>query len=291
MRQLKISKSITNRSTKAVDSYLSEISTIGLISKEREVELAKRIKQGDNSALLELVNSNLRFVVSVSKQYQNRGVPLLDLINEGNLGLITAAKRFDETKGFKFISFAVWWIRQAVLESISENGRLIRVPLNKIGLQNKFLTAHSKLEQKLGRYPHDFEVMEEMGLKEKEIKDLLLSMGKVQSYDAPISNDENSDSLLGLLVDSDKDINAPDEHMAMKESSKLDIQRCLSDLPVLEKTILEKYFGLTGKREKTLDEIASEMDYSSERIRQIKEKGLRKLRAFKRARLLQKYLN
>lgn len=290
MRQLKITKSLTNRSTKAVDTYFSEISKIGMITQEQEIELAKKIKQGDEVALMKLVSSNLRFVVSVSKQYQNRGIPLLDLINDGNLGLITAARRFDETKGFKFISFAVWWIRQAVLESISEHGRLIRVPLNKIGLQNKFLTAHSKLEQVLGRHPSDFEVMEEMGLKEKEIKDLLLSMGKIQSYDAPISNDEDSDSLLGVLKVHGNE-NSPDEQLSLTESMKFDIQRCINDLSDLESVVLKKYFGLNNTREMTLSEIATEMDYSSERIRQIKERGIRKMRVLNRARLLQKYLN
>lgn len=291
MRQLKISQSVTNRSTKAVDNYLSDISKLGMITQEREIELAKKIREGDEEALRELVHSNLRFVVSVSKQYQNRGVDLLDLINEGNLGLIKAAKRFDETRGFKFISFAVWWIRQAILEAISNNGRSIRIPLNKIGLQKKFLTSHSKLEQKLGRQPHDEEIMADMNISKKEVQDILVSLNRVQSYDAPMSDDENSGSLLDLVVNSDSDTNAPDEPLMMKESITLDINRSFASLKPLEKKVLEKYFGLNSSKQMSLSEIAFEMEYSTERVRQIKESGLRRLRALGRARLLRKYLN
>lgn len=291
MRQLKVTKSLTERSTKAVDRYLTDISKIPMISKEREIELAIKIKKGDEKALIELVSSNLRFVVSVSKQYQNRGVDLIDLINEGNIGLITAAKKFDETRGFKFISFAVWWIRQAVLESISNTGRLIRVPLNKIGLQKKFLTSHSVLEQRFNRQPSDVEVMEEMGINEKEKKDLSLSMGKIQSYDAPLSEDENSESLLDVIRHSDEDCISPDSTLIMTESVKLDIKRSLSTLNNTERIVLEKYFGLIDGKEMTLSEIASEIGYSSEGVRVIKEKALRQMRMFKRAILLKKYLN
>lgn len=291
MRQLKITQSVTNRSTRAVDNYLSDISKIGMISKEREVELAKKIKQGDEEALIELVHSNLRFVVSVSKQYQNRGMDLLDLISEGNIGLIKAARRFDETKGFKFISFAVWWIRQAVLESISNNGRLIRVPLNKVGLQKKFLTSHTKLEQQLGRLPSDEEIMENMGLNKKEINDLLSSMGKIQSYDAPMTNDENSESLLEVLRDVDSDANAPDKPLVTTESMKLDLKRSFYNLKNNEKIILEKYFGLNDSKEMSMSEIATEMEYTVEGVRQIKEKALRQLRSFSRVKLLRKYLS
>lgn len=291
MRQLKITQSVTNRSTKAVDKYLADISRIGMVDKEREVELAIKIKQGDQKALDELVYSNLRFVVSVSKQYQNRGVDLIDLINDGNLGLIKAAKRFDETKGFKFISYAVWWVRQSILESVSNNGRLIRVPLNKIGLQNKFLKSYSKLEQELGRQPEDEEVMIEMGIEAKEMQELLQNMCRIHSYNAPISNEtESSESLLDIMKNPDDAECSPDKHL-VSESMKLDIKRCLDSLNLPERTVIEKYFGLNGVREMTLSEIGEEMNKTSERIRQIKEKGMRQLRVFKKPKLLKKYLN
>jgi RNA polymerase primary sigma factor len=291
MRQLKISQSVTNRSTKAVDNYLSDISKIGMISQDREIELAIRIRGGDEKALVELVHSNLRFVVSVSKQYQNRGVDLLDLINDGNLGLIKAAQRFDETKGFKFISYAVWWIRQSVLESIANNGRLIRVPLNKLGLQKKFLTSHSKLEQKLGRLPNDEEVMEDMGLSNAEIRDLMATMNRVQSYDAPMSENENSGSLLDVTLGLDSDTNSPDEPLVTLESIKIDLERVMVTLTPRERDVLKMYFGIGHSQILTLDEIADKFELTRERVRQIKEKSIRKLRVHSRAELMRKYLN
>ncbi len=291
MRQLKIQQSVTNRNTKAVDNYLSDISKIGMISQEREIELAKKIREGDDNALVELVHSNLRFVVSVSKQYQNRGVDLLDLINEGNVGLIKAAKKFDETRGFKFISFAVWWIRQSILESISNNGKLIRIPLNKLGLQKKFLTSHSQLEQKLGRLPNDEEIMEDMGISKGEIRDLMLTMNRMQSYDAPMSEDENAGSLLDITRGSDSDIDSPDEPLLTTESIKIDLERVMFTLTERERDVLKMYFGIEYTQMYTLDEIADKFELTRERVRQVKEKAVKKLRVHSRSKLLKKYLN
>lgn len=291
MRQLKITQSVTNRSTKAVDKYLNDISKIELISQEREVELAKQIKSGSTEALQELVYSNLRFVVSVSKQYQNRGVDLLDLINEGNLGLIKAAKKFDETRGFKFISFAVWWIRQSILECIANNGRIIRIPLNKLGLQKKFLTSHSKLEQKLGRQPNDEEVMEDMGLSDKEVRDLMATMNKVQSYDMAMSDDDNSGSVLDVLVDANEDMASPDESLVLNESLRIDTKRALLSLTEREREIVKMFFGIEYPQALTLDEISIKINLTRERVRQIKEKAVRRMRGYGRAQLLKKYLN
>ena len=291
MRQLKITQSVTNRTSKAVEKYLSDISKLPLITSEREIELAPRIREGDEKALQELVNANLRFVVSVAKQYQNRGIDLPDLINEGNLGLMKAAKNFDETRGFKFISFAVWWIRQRILQTIADNGRMIRIPLNKIGLQNKFLKSHSLLEQKLGRQPSDEEVMEEMGISEKEISDLMQTMKKVQSYDAELTDDEGSASLLDVLKPSEGDIDSPDEPLMVTESIKIDIERALSTIKNNERLIIELFFGLNGNRTHSLEEIGEKFELTRERVRQIKESGVRRLRIHSRSNLLRKYLN
>lgn len=290
MRQLKITKSITDRSTKAVEKYLTDIAKIELITQEREIELAKLIKDGDQAALEELVHANLRFVVSVSKQYQNRGVSLPDLISEGNIGLIKAARKFDETRGFKFISFAVWWVRQAILESIAQSGRLIRIPLNKIGLQNKFLTAYSKLEQRLERQPTDSEVMEEMGVDEKEIKDLSFVLNKVQSYDVPISEDDGAGTLLDLLTHSNKEHSSPDKPL-MNESLQEDISRAVATLTDREQQVIKMFFGMGYSQEYTLDEIGMKLELTRERARQIKEKAVRRLRTHGRSTLLRKYLN
>lgn len=290
MRQLKITQSVTNRDTKAFEKYLTDIARLDLITQEREIELAKLIREGDEKALEELVHANLRFVVSVAKQYQNRGVTLLDLINEGNVGLIKAAKKFDETRGFKFISFAVWWIRQSILEAIANTGRLIRVPLNKIGLQKKFLTSFSKLEQHLGRIPTDEEIMVDMGVSEKEIREISFVLNKIQSYDAPISDDDASGSLLDILESSEGDNNSPDEPLVVVESMKTDINRTLNTLKQSERTIIEKFFGVNGHKPMSMTEIALEMDCTAERVRQIKEKALRRLRIHSRSGLLQKYL-
>lgn len=292
MRQLKISQSVTNRSSLAVEKYLSDISKIPMINQEREIELAIKIREGDEKALEELVHANLRFVVSVAKQYQNRGIDLQDLINEGNLGLIKAAKKFDETRGFKFISFAVWWIRQSILQNIADNGRTIRIPLNKIGLQNKFVKAFSKLEQKLGRQPIDEEVMDDMGLSSKEINDLMQTMKKVQSYDSEITDQEGGPTLLDILKPSDdSDIHSPDKPLVMTESIKIDIERILATLNSNEREIIELFFGLNGKVPISLTEIGYKFELSAERVRQIKEKAIRRFRIHNRSKLLKKYLN
>ncbi|HUS49427.1 MAG TPA: RNA polymerase sigma factor RpoD/SigA [Candidatus Paceibacterota bacterium] len=290
MKQLKIVKSITNRSDLSVEKYLYDISKIPLITSEREIELAKLIKNGDKNALNELVNSNLRFVVSVAKQYQNRGVDFKDLINDGNLGLIKAAERFDETRGFKFISFAVWWVRQSILDSIANNGRLIRVPLNKIGLQNKFLKVVSVLEQELQRPPSDEEIMEKMELEAKELNALTAAMGRVQSYDVPISSSDGTLTVMDVLISDDNIENSPDISL-MNESIKSDINRILETLHPREKNIVESFFGLNGKPTMSLIEIAELYEYSPERVRQIKETALRRFRVLNKAKLLKKYLN
>ena len=290
MRQLKITQSLTGRNSKAVESYLRDISKIELINQEEEVSLAKKIKQGDEEALQKMVRANLRFVISVSKQYQNRGTDLLDLINEGNLGLIKAAKKFDETRGFKFISFAVWWVRQSILESLSNNGRLIRVPLNKIGLQNKFLTSHSKLEQKFGRQPSDEEIMEEMDIDKSEMTELLAIMSRIQSYDAPVSsNEENSQSMLELMSNFEDDTYSPDKPLVTTESMKIDLERVMSKLTLREQEVLKSYFGIGIPEPLTLDEISAMIDLTSERVRQIKERAIRRLRVYGRANILGKY--
>jgi RNA polymerase primary sigma factor len=291
MRQLKITASVTNRSSKAIEKYFNDISKIPLISNEREIELAPKIRAGDEDALQELVSANLRFVVSCAKQYQNRGVDLQDLINEGNLGLIKAAKRFDETRGFKFISFAVWWIRQSILLCIAESGRMIRLPGNKVGLQNRYLKEHSKLEQKLGRQPTDEEIMEAMEISNKQMVDLMETMSRVQSFDAFLNDDENSLTLIDVLQPLDGDTNSPDKPLMLTESIQIDIERILSHLTPTERGVMEMFFGLSGKTQMTLDEIATVYDCTSERIRQIKEKCVRKLRTYSRAAILKKYLN
>jgi len=291
MRQLKITKSITHRTTLAVEKYLNDISRIPLITHDREIELAKLIREGDKSALDELIRSNLRFVVSVSKQYQNRGVDLIDLINEGNLGLIKAAQRFDETRGFKFISYAVWWVRQSILDAVANNSRLIRVPLNKIGLQNKFLKVFSALEQELQRTPSDEEIMEKMELDFKELNSLLCVMGRIQSYDAPIMNNEGSSaSVIDVLIPENIKENSPDFSL-INESIKFDINRVLETLHPREKNIVENFFGLNGNPQMSLIEIADKNECSQERVRQIKESALRRFRVIGKSRLLRKYLN
>jgi len=292
MRQLKITQSVTNRSSLAVEKYLADISKIPMIDQAREIELAPKIRAGDEKALEELVHANLRFVVSVAKQYQNRGISLPDLINDGNLGLIKAARKFDETRGFKFISFAVWWIRQTILQNIADNGRIIRIPLNKIGLQNKFLKAYSKLEQALGRQPSDEEVMVEMGLSNREISDLIDTMKRVQSYDAEITDDDSSPTLLDVLKssDDDSDIYSPDKPLLMTESVKIDIERILVTLSPNEREIVELFFGLNGRSSLTLAEIGLKMELTAERVRQIKEKAIRRFRIHSRSKLLRKYI-
>jgi RNA polymerase primary sigma factor len=290
MRQLKITQSVTNRAEKSVDKYFTEISRLPLVTQEREVELAQLIRAGDEQALQELVNGNLRFVVSVSKQYQNQGMSLSDLINEGNLGLIKAAKRFDETRGFKFISYAVWWIRQSILQGLAENSRMIRIPLNKVGLQNKFSKTIDKLEQELGRNPSEAEIIEALDISEKEMSDLMSAIhsSKHRSYDAPISSEEGSAPLSDLLINESSE---SADLSLMSESMKQDIERLLSILSPNERMIVDKFFGLSNRTPVTLDEIAESLDLTRERVRQIKEKAIRRLKYHSRSSLLKKHLS
>jgi RNA polymerase primary sigma factor len=289
MRQLKITQSVTNRSEKSVDKYFSDISRIPMITADREIELAQLIRGGDEAALTELVMANLRFVVSVAKQYQNQGMSLPDLINEGNLGLIKAARRFDETRGFKFISYAVWWIRQSILQGVAEHSRLIRIPLNKIGLQNKLAKSIDKLEQELGRYPSQDEIMEFMGVEEKEMNDLMsaISGSKPKSYDASMTSDEGAAPLLDVLIN--ESVESAD-NVLLTESLDFDVKRALATLTPNESSVIDKFFGLSNRTPMSLDEIGDYMDLTRERVRQIKEKAIRRLRYNGRASILKKYL-
>jgi RNA polymerase primary sigma factor len=286
MRQLKITKQVTNRDLPSLDKYLQEIGREQLISPEDEVELARRIRKGDRIALEKMIKANLRFVVSVSKQYQNQGLTLSDLINEGNLGLIKAAQRFDETKGFKFISYAVWWIRQSILQALAEQSRLVRLPLNKIGSINKVNRAWSRLEQEMGRTPSCEEVAREMGLDVEEIKRVISSNNRPVSMDAPLVNGEEGD-----LYDqtANPDATVPDEDL-LHDSLCKEIDRVLSYLNDREADILRLYFGLNGYLPLSLDEIAEKFGLTRERVRQIKEKALNMLRSSSRKKILRKYL-
>jgi RNA polymerase primary sigma factor len=287
MRQLKITKSITNRSSDVTEKYLSEISREGMVTKEEEAELAKLIKKGDTKALDKLVRANLRFVVSVAKQYQNRGLSLDDLINEGNLGLIKAANRFDETRGFKFISFAVWWIRQSIMEAVSNHSRIVRLPLNKIGILNKYANAVSRLEQSLGRQPSMDEIVESIGDEKSDFASLKGHMFKHSSLDARISEEDSP--TMGEMMTSD-DFERPDE-LLVTESLKIDIKRSISRLNPMERDVLESHFGLSGGEQLTLSEIAVNTGYSKERIRQIKDKAIRSLRKMNEHKpILQQYI-
>src|SRR3989344_2296671 len=290
MRQLKISKSITNRQTESLDKYLSEIGHEGLITAEEEVVLAQKIRKGDSKALDKLVRANLRFVISVAKQYQNQGLSLSDLINEGNLGLIKAAQRFDETRGFKFISYAVWWIRQSILQAIAEQSRIVRLPLNKIGQLNKINKTFAKLEQIYEREPSADEISETLDLSSGDITESLLANQRHHSLDAPV-NQNQEDPLFNLLdtIKDDNEATSPHRKL-MLESAQKDINRALDTLPKNEKKILEYYFGLNGCQPKTLDEIAFVFDLTRERIRQIKEKAVRKLKRPKVSAVLKKHL-
>ncbi|MFY8029458.1 MAG: sigma-70 family RNA polymerase sigma factor, partial [Bacteroidia bacterium] len=271
MRQLKITKQVTNRETASLDKYLSEIGRVELISADEEVELAKRIKQGDQAALEKLTKANLRFVVSVSKQYQNQGLTLPDLINEGNLGLIKAAQRFDETRGFKFISYAVWWIRQSILQALAEQSRIVRLPLNKIGTINKINKTFSKLEQEFEREPTAGEISDLLEMNEQDVKESMRSTGRHVSMDAPLStSDDGSGSLYDLMISDD---NPSPEHELINDSLRREIERALTTLTAREADVLRCFFGLDGKAAMTLEEIGEKFDLTRERVRQIKEKG------------------
>ena len=286
MRQLKITKQVTNRETASLDKYLQEIGKVELISAEEEVELAQRIKQGDKAALEKLTKANLRFVVSVSKQYQNQGLSLPDLINEGNLGLIKAAQRFDETRGFKFISYAVWWIRQSILQALAEQSRIVRLPLNKIGSINKINKAYAKLEQEYEREPNAEEIAEVLERTEQEVKDSMKNAGRHISMDAPLVQDEDN-----TMYDVLKSEEAPTpETELLYESLRKEIDRAISTLTPREADVVRLYFGLNGSHPMTLEEIGEKFDLTRERVRQIKEKAIRRLKHTSRSKILKSYL-
>ena len=288
MRQLKIVKQVTNREVASLDKYLQEISREGMISADEEVELAVRIKAGDQRALEKLTRANLRFVVSVAKQYQNQGMTLPDLINEGNVGLIKAAERFDETRGFKFISYAVWWIRQAILQAFAEQARIVRLPLNKIGTINKLNRAFSELEQKYERPPSAEELAEFMGVSVSDVKQSLQSNGRHVSMDAPLTEgDDSSSSLYDVLPNTYSD--TPDMDL-VKDSLRKDIERSLSTLTSREGEVVRLYFGLNGRYPLTLEEIGDKFDLTRERVRQIKEKAIRRMKHTSRSKMLKNYL-
>jgi len=285
MRQLKITKSITNRESASLDKYLQEIGREELISVEEEVELAQRIKKGDQAALEKLTRANLRFVVSVAKQYQNQGLSLPDLINEGNLGLIKAAEKFDETRGFKFISYAVWWIRQSILQALAEQSRIVRLPLNQVGSLNKINKAYSKFEQEHERKPSPEELAEELDLPADKVADTLRVAGRQISVDAPFVEGEDN-SLLDVLINSDSP-NA--DRSLINESLSREIERDLATLTERESDIIRYFFGI-GCQEMTLEEIGERFGLTRERVRQIKEKAIRRLRHTSRSKLLKSYL-
>ena len=288
MRQLKITKQVTNRETASLDKYLQEIGRVDLITAEEEVELAKRIKQGDMKALDRLTKANLRFVVSVSKQYQNQGLSLPDLINEGNLGLIKAAQRFDETRGFKFISYAVWWIRQSILQALAEQARIVRLPLNKIGIINKVNKAFAELEQELGRTPTIDELAEVLEVSEQDVKYSISNSGRHVSMDAPLKEgDEGSSSMYDVLQNPES--NNPEKDL-IAESLRSEIERSLSTLKMREADVIRLYFGLGDQPPMTLAEIGLRFDLTRERVRQIKEKAIRKLKNTSRSKMLRAYL-
>jgi RNA polymerase primary sigma factor len=286
MRQLKISKQITNRESQSLDKYLQEIGKVDLISAEVEVELAKRIREGDQVALEKLTKANLRFVVSVAKQYQNNGLTLGDLINEGNLGLIKAASRFDEKRGFKFISYAVWWIRQSIMQALAEQSRIVRLPLNRVGSLTKISRTFSDLEQKFQREPSTEEVAEVIGITQEEVTDNLRVGGRHVSMDAPFSQGEDG-SLLDVLSDANE--SNPESEM-MAESLIKEVQRSLTTLTTREAEVIGLYFGLNREQPMTLEEIADKFDLTRERVRQIKEKATRRLRHSVKGRILKSYL-
>jgi len=287
MRQLKITRQITNRENASLELYLHDIAKIPMVSAEEEVELATRIKKGDREALKKLVNANLRFVVSVAKQYQNQGISLPDLINEGNLGLIKAAERFDETRGFKFISYAVWWIRQAILQAIAEQSRIVRLPLNKIGIINRIYNLSSQFEQNNEREPTMEEICEAMNLLPDEAKELVRNSPRPVSMDAPISDSDDSGTMYDLLEN--REAMNPETEV-MKESLRKDIDRVLRTLESREADVIRLYFGLIGQRPLTLDEISEKLQLTRERVRQIKDKAVKRIRNAPASRKLKVYL-
>lgn len=286
MRQLKITKSITNRETASLDKYLQDIGKEELITAEEEVELAKKIHSGDHLALEKLTKANLRFVVSVAKQYQNQGLSLPDLINEGNLGLIKAAKRFDETRGFKFISYAVWWIRQSILQALAEQSRLVRLPLNQVGSLNKIKKATSRLEQLFERAPSVDEIAELMELPEYKVDKAMKITTRYVSVDAPLNQEEDTKFLDVFISD---DVPKTDSDL-MRESLNKEIQRSLATLTDKERDVINLYYGIGMAHGLTLEEIGAKFDLTRERVRQIKEKAIRRLKHTSRSKLLKAYL-
>lgn len=287
MRQLKITKSITNRESQSLEKYLQEIGKVELITPEEEVKLAIRIKQGDQSALEKLTKANLRFVVSVAKQYQNQGLTLPDLINEGNLGLIKAAQRFDETRGFKFISYAVWWIRQSILQALAEQSRIVRLPLNKVGLTNRISKAYSQLEQEFEREPTPEELAFLLDMDAEEIAATLGVAARHVSMDQPLSDGEES-TLIDVLVNHNA-ANTDDE-LAFKASLKTEIDRSLSTLTERQKDVIRFFFGIGVDHALSLEDIGEHFNLTRERVRQIKDKAITKLRSASRCKLLKTYL-
>lgn len=285
MRQLKITKSITNRESASLDKYLQEIGREELVSPEEEVELSQRIRKGDQKALEKLTRANLRFVVSVAKQYQNQGLSLPDLINEGNLGLIKAAEKFDETRGFKFISYAVWWIRQSILQALAEQSRIVRLPLNQVGSLNKINKALSQFEQKNERAPSNEELAEMIDIPQDKISDTLRVSGRHVSVDAPFVEGEDN-SLLDIIPNDDSPMA---DRGLVNESLSTEIERSLQILTVREREIIKSFFGI-GCQEMTLEEIGERLDLTRERVRQIKEKAIRKLKKPNASKMLKTYL-
>jgi RNA polymerase primary sigma factor len=287
MRQLKITQSITNRESASLEKYLQDIGKEEMVTPQQEVQLAQRIKKGDKEALDKLTRANLRFVVSVSKQYQNQGLSLPDLINEGNLGLIKAAQRFDETKGFKFISYAVWWIRQSILQAIAEQSRMVRLPLNQLGAMNKVRKAFSKLEQEYQREPSPEEISQIIELNTNQVADALRSGVKPVSMDAPFDNNEDNNTLLDVLENDDF---PSTDSTLLTESLQEDINRSLSTLSKREGEVIKLFFGIGTKHSMSLEEIGTQLNLTRERVRQIKETAIRRLKHNSRNRLLKAYL-
>ncbi len=286
MRQLKITKSITNRETASLDKYLQDIGKEELISAEEEVLLAQRIRVGDQIALEKLTKANLRFVVSVAKQYQNQGLSLPDLINEGNLGLIKAAKRFDETRGFKFISYAVWWIRQSILQALAEQSRIVRLPLNQVGSLNKIKKESSKLEQRLERAPSIQEIADSLDIPRDKIADVMNITTRYVSMDAPLIQDEDT-NFIDVFISDDNPVT---DSILMRESLAKEIERSLATLTDKERDVVNLFYGIGMSHGLTLDEIGAKFDLTRERVRQIKEKAIRRLKNTSRSKLLRAYL-
>lgn len=286
MRQLKIVKQVTNRDAESLDKYFQEISKIGLITADEEVELAIKIKAGNSKALDALVSANLRFVVSVAKQYQGQGLKLSDLINEGNLGLVKAAKRFDETRGFKFISYAVWWIRQAIMQALAEQSRIVRLPLNKIGSINKIKKIYARLEQNEQRMPTHKEIAKQLEMTEAEVEQSLKNSGRHVSMDAPFKEGEDS-NLYNVLQSGDSP--RPDSQL-MVQSLKIEIERALGTLTYKEAKVIKMYYGIGNEAMSSLEEIGEKFDLTRERVRQVKQKAIRRLQSGSKTQMLKTYL-